>query len=136
LVMTHDHAVDYELCRSILLRDEFEWLGLIGSNSKGARFRSRLRRDGVAAGAIERLVCPIGVGGVDGKAPAIIAIAVAAQVLQTLSEAKAASPREVTLSARSHLSRPELATSVAHYAAGDCATDNCGSCGMGRGAQL
>jgi xanthine dehydrogenase accessory factor len=82
LVMTHDHALDYKLCRAILERGEFAWLGLIGSKSKGARFRSRLARDGLAPDAIQRMVCPIGVEGVVGKWPAAIAVAVAAQLLR------------------------------------------------------
>jgi len=93
LVMSHDHALDYALCRRILERGDFAWLGLIGSKSKGARFRSRLRRDGVSADAIRRLVCPIGVQGVVSKWPAAIAVGVAAQLLQGLespSDARAA----------------------------------------------
>jgi xanthine dehydrogenase accessory factor len=82
LVMTHDHGLDYALCRKILERNEFAWLGLIGSKSKGARFRSRLARDGIAAETIARLVSPIGVEGVNNKWPAAIAVAVAAQLLQ------------------------------------------------------
>ena len=84
LVMTHDHGLDYALCRKILERNEFSWLGLIGSKSKGARFRSRLTRDGIAADMIARLVSPIGVEGVNNKWPAAIAVAVAAQLLQGL----------------------------------------------------
>jgi len=84
LVMTHDHALDYALCRRILERGDFAWLGLIGSKSKGARFRSRLARDGATPEAIARLVCPIGVGGVASKWPASIAVGVAAQLLQGL----------------------------------------------------
>lgn len=84
LVMTHDHGLDYALCRKILERNEFAWLGLIGSKSKGARFRSRLTRDGIAADTIARLVSPIGIEGVNNKWPAAIAVAVAAQLLQGL----------------------------------------------------
>lgn len=84
LVMTHDHALDYALCRRILERHDFTWLGLIGSKSKGARFRSRLARDGVAPETIARLTCPIGIQGIDSKLPAAIAVAVAAQLLQVL----------------------------------------------------
>jgi xanthine dehydrogenase accessory factor len=84
LVMTHDHGLDYALCRKILERNDFAWLGLIGSKSKGARFRSRLARDGIAAETIARLVSPIGVEGVNNKWPAAIAVAVAAQLLQGL----------------------------------------------------
>ena len=90
LVMTHDHALDYELCRKILLRNDMAWLGLIGSQSKGARFRSRLRRDGFVPEVIERLASPIGVAGVKSKWPAAIAVAIAAQLLQLLSQGAAA----------------------------------------------
>jgi xanthine dehydrogenase accessory factor len=90
LVMTHDHGLDYELCRKVLLRDDRAWLGLIGSQSKGARFRSRLRRDGFSHQTIERLVCPIGVAGVKSKWPAAIAVAIAAQLMQMLSQPAAA----------------------------------------------
>jgi len=81
IVMTHDHAIDYALCHSILSRNEFAWLGLIGSISKGARFRSRLRREGVPQERIDRLVCPIGLTDIRSKLPAAIAIGVAAQLL-------------------------------------------------------
>jgi len=100
LVMTHDHALDYELCRAILQSDDFCWLGLIGSASKGARFRSRLRKDGIADASLRRLVCPIGVDGVEGKAPGVIAIAVAAQILQTMSEAAEVSETMSTAQSR------------------------------------
>lgn len=82
LVMTHDHALDYDLCRAILRDGHFEWLGLIGSRSKGARFRSRLAREGIAPERLTRLVCPVGITGIDSKSPAAIAIAIAAQLLQ------------------------------------------------------
>ena len=85
LVLTHDHGLDYSLCHAILQRGVFAWLGLIGSDSKAARFRSRLRKDGIAPERIEKLVCPIGVEGIESKAPAAIAIGVAAQLLQAVS---------------------------------------------------
>jgi xanthine dehydrogenase accessory factor len=85
LVMTHSHPLDYALCRSILERNDFAWAGLIGSMSKAARFRSRLRHDGLSAQAIARLICPIGIDGITSKWPAAIAVAVAAQVLTGIS---------------------------------------------------
>jgi xanthine dehydrogenase accessory factor len=112
LVMTHDHGLDYELCRAVLLRQGPCWLGLIGSQSKGARFRSRLRRDGFNAQTIGRLVCPIGVAGVKSKWPAAIAVAIAAQLLQMLSQSTVA------------------AAAAAIAAAGDsCAAGDCQTCG-------
>jgi len=82
VVLTHDHALDYELCRLILTRADSAWLGLIGSDSKAARFRSRLLRDGLDRPTIARLTCPIGVPGISSKLPGAIAIAIAAQLLQ------------------------------------------------------
>ncbi len=117
LVMTHDHGLDYELCRKVLLRDDVAWLGLIGSQSKGARFRSRLRRDGFSHQAIERLVCPIGVAGVKSKWPAAIAVAIAAQLMQLLSQPAATA---------------EAAAATAPTIPSDgtgCAAGACGSCG-------
>jgi xanthine dehydrogenase accessory factor len=84
LVLTHDHSLDYSLCYAILQRNAFAWLGLIGSESKAASFRSRLRKDGISQALVEKLVCPIGIEGIESKAPAAIAVAVAAQLLQKL----------------------------------------------------
>jgi xanthine dehydrogenase accessory factor len=82
IVMTHDHALDYELCRAVLQRPDSCWLGLIGSQAKSARFRSRLLRDGLPAETLSHLHCPIGVPRIASKLPAAVAIAIAAQLLQ------------------------------------------------------
>ncbi|MFL5259733.1 MAG: XdhC family protein, partial [Hyphomicrobiales bacterium] len=52
------------------------------NNTKRARFASRLRAGGIPETAIAGLVCPIGVGGITGKAPAVIAAATVAELLQ------------------------------------------------------
>lgn len=92
LVMTHDHELDYQLCRAVLARDDVAFAGLIGSNSKAARFRSRLARDGLAAERIARLTSPVGLGSARSKWPAAIAVSIAAQLLDTLPEAPARQP--------------------------------------------
>ena len=81
LVMTHSHALDLRLCHAILSRPSIDWFGLIGSDTKRRQFEARLRERGVDAARIERMVCPIGLPGIDGKAPAVIAASVAAQLL-------------------------------------------------------
>lgn len=78
LIMTHNHALDYDLTARAL-RSPARFVGVIGSATKRARFFSRLAKDGVDA---SRLTCPIGVEGIKGKDPAIIAVAVAAQLMQ------------------------------------------------------
>ncbi len=81
LVMTHSHALDFEICTRILGRDDFAYCGLIGSVSKGRRFEKRLRAEGISDDALARLTCPIGVAGISGKKPAEIAIATVAELL-------------------------------------------------------
>ena len=80
LIMTHDHALDYRLAAAAL-RSRAGFVGLIGSRSKRARFISRLRAEGLGDEAQTRLVCPIGLAGIGGKEPAVIAASVAAQLL-------------------------------------------------------
>lgn len=77
IVMTHSHAVDLEIVAAVLARP-FGFLGLIGSQTKRATFRRRLAERGLDAA---RLTCPIGLPGIPGKEPAVIAAATAAQLL-------------------------------------------------------
>ena len=79
LVLTHSHDLDLKLCERILARNDFAFFGLIGSKSKRARFDHRLRGRGLDTA---RMTCPIGIPGIAGKSPAIIAVAVAAQLVQ------------------------------------------------------
>lgn len=81
LIMTHDHALDLELCAALLARDDVAHVGLIGSTTKKARFASQLRARGLSDGQLSRLICPIGIVGIKGKEPAIIAAGVAAELL-------------------------------------------------------
>lgn len=90
LVMTHSHALDLEICERVLKRGDFTFLGLIGSATKRAKFVKRLRNRGVSEDLLSRLVCPIGVPGIHGKLPAVIAVAAMAQILG-ISEKNAAS---------------------------------------------
>lgn len=83
IVMTHDHALDLELARAILARDDVAWFGLIGSKSKRARFEHRLRERGIGDDALARMRCPMGLPQVKGKLPMEIAISVAAEVIAT-----------------------------------------------------
>ncbi len=82
LIMTHDHNLDYQLVSAVLTRGDFAFLGLIGSKTKRARFLSRLKKDGLSNGQLDHLTCPIGIEGIQGKEPEIIAASVAAQLLQ------------------------------------------------------
>jgi xanthine dehydrogenase accessory factor len=116
VVMSHSHPLDFELCHALLERNDFAWLGLIGSDSKAARFRSRLARTGLGPDVIEKLVCPIGVEGINSKWPAAIAVAVAAQLMQRISAAAEQSETVPTSATPVPLSAP-------------CAPELCSTCG-------
>jgi xanthine dehydrogenase accessory factor len=90
LVMTHSHALDFEICDRILSRRDAAYCGLIGSVTKRRRFEKRFRAQGMPQDVIDALVCPIGVDGIRGKKPAEIAVAAAADVLRAQEHAHAA----------------------------------------------
>lgn len=84
LIMTHDHSEDFLLCDAALRRTGLGSVGLIGSSAKWSRFRKKLRAEGHADDQIQRISCPIGLPGITGKDPAVIAVSVAAGLLQDL----------------------------------------------------
>ena len=88
LIMSFSHAEDLDIVVACLKRlraqDDLPFVGLIGSATKWATFRHRLEDRGFTAEEIARITCPIGVPGITGKEPEVIAVAVAAQLLQTL----------------------------------------------------
>jgi len=90
LVLTHRHDLDLRISEAILARGDFGFFGLIGSRTKRARFIHRFEERGLGAESIARMTCPIGVPGIDGKEPEVIAAAVVAQLLQAASRPAAA----------------------------------------------
>ena len=86
LIVTFSHALDLELCHR-LLNHGFSRCGLIGSATKWARFRTRLRALGHAPSDIARIACPIG-DPVLGKHPQAIAIGVAAELMRPPASAR------------------------------------------------
>lgn len=92
LVMTHSHALDMMLVAAALPDARFPYVGLIGSATKRATFERRLHDQGLDRETIARLVCPIGVPGITGKSPAVIAAAVAAELLMVRERLRASAP--------------------------------------------
>ena len=86
LIMSFSHAEDLDVVAACLLRQrsrgDLPFIGLIGSRSKWATFSHRLVERGFSASELAQVTCPIGVPGIAGKAPEVIAVAVAAQLLQ------------------------------------------------------
>jgi xanthine dehydrogenase accessory factor len=86
LVMSFSHAEDLDVIAACLKRlrekNDLPYLGLIGSQTKWATFRHRLEQRGFGEDELARVTCPVGVPGITGKQPAVIAASVAAQLLQ------------------------------------------------------
>ncbi|RMB08001.1 xanthine dehydrogenase accessory factor [Eilatimonas milleporae] len=83
LVFTHSHDLDFAVTAAVLARGDARYCGLIGSRTKRTRFVRRFEREeGLSPSDIARLTCPIGIAGIPGKAPAHIAVAVAAELLR------------------------------------------------------
>ncbi|MDB5664016.1 xanthine dehydrogenase accessory protein XdhC, partial [Cypionkella sp.] len=85
LILTYSHALDLDLCHRLLLHG-FKSAGLIGSQTKWARFQSRLKALGHAPQTIAKITCPIGDPSL-GKHPNAIAIGVAAHLLRPTARA-------------------------------------------------
>ena len=88
LVMTHDHAEDFALCDVALRCGHLGSVGLIGSAAKWARFRRGLLLEGHDEAAVDRIRTPIGLPDVRGKEPAVIAVAVAAELVSGLDRSR------------------------------------------------
>lgn len=87
LVMTHDHMEDLAIVDQALRTEGVGSIGLIGSASKWARFRKQLGEAGHTAAELSRVTTPIGIPEVTGKQPAVIAVSVAARLLQLIEQA-------------------------------------------------
>ena len=86
LIMSFSHAEDLDVVAACLKRqrehNDLRYVGLIGSKTKWATFRHRLEARGFTEKELAFVTCPIGVPGITGKEPEVIAVAVAAQLLQ------------------------------------------------------
>jgi xanthine dehydrogenase accessory factor len=87
LIMSFSHAEDLDVVAACLMRQRHQkdlaFIGLIGSATKWATFRRRLAERGFSETECQQVTCPIGVPGITGKEPEVIAVAVAAQLLQS-----------------------------------------------------
>jgi xanthine dehydrogenase accessory factor len=114
LVLTHDHALDFELAGAALWRGDAFYVGLIGSRTKRRKFeRLYMARDGRPAD-LARLVCPIGAGLGRDKRPPVIAAMVAAELLIAIDRAAS---RVVPIAAAAH----DGSGCAGHH-------DGCGAC--------
>jgi xanthine dehydrogenase accessory factor len=96
IVMTHSHPLDFDIAAMALRQGTFEFVGLIGSETKRARFATFARQMGLSQKQIEPLVCPIGITAIKGKEPAVIAASLAAQLLLVSERTSVPQPSPAT----------------------------------------
>ena len=81
IVMTHNHQLDFELCQTVLARQDFRYLGLIASDTKWRRFQQRFKHREIDPKLVARMNCPIGLSAVPGKKPMEVAVSIAAEII-------------------------------------------------------
>lgn len=88
LILTHDHQLDYRITKQALKYPALTFVGVIGSDTKAKRFRTKLTHRGYDAAALSRLISPVGELSVPGKLPIEVAVSISAQVIQKLHQEK------------------------------------------------
>ncbi len=90
IALTHSHDSDFEVMLAALNEDRFGYVGVIGSETKAARFKSRLSNAGLSAERVNKMVCPIGYDGIKSKEPASVAVSITAELLMQREKINAA----------------------------------------------
>ncbi len=102
LIMSFSHAEDLDVLTQCLARQrtqqDLPYIGLIGSKTKWATFRHRLEARGYSADELSHVTCPIGVPAIEGKEPEVIAVSVAAQLLEVRTHKLETTPRATSSS--------------------------------------
>ena len=89
VILTHDHALDFLIAQEALARTDAPYVGMVGSRTKRARFASWFKNEGGDAGALDRLVLPIGQMGLGDKRPEVIAALAAAEIMVHIGQREA-----------------------------------------------
>ena len=84
VVLTHEHSLDFLIVNEVLKRNDAAYIGLIGSKTKKATFRSQFLAGGGTFAQFDKLICPIGANSTGDKRPEVIAAFVAAELCTTL----------------------------------------------------
>lgn len=90
MIMTHNHQLDFDIVEVALSRKDMSFVGMIGSDTKARRFRTRLEHKNFQGADIQRLISPVGLLTIPGKRPIEVAVSMAAQLIQLLE------PEDVT----------------------------------------
>jgi xanthine dehydrogenase accessory factor len=83
IVATHEHSLDFLLTQEALARGDAAYVGMIGSQTKRAKFESW------AVGPTEALMCPMAAANKGDRRPEVIAAFVVAEVMTALAKSPA-----------------------------------------------
>ena len=81
LVITYSHQIDFEICEKMITQNNFSYLGMIGSEIKGKKFRDRFHQKNFSEEVINKFICPIGDKQKFLKSPAAIAVTIAMDLI-------------------------------------------------------
>lgn len=84
VILTHDHALDFLITKEALARSDAAYVGMIGSKTKKATFRSWLLKEGGRQDDFDRLISPIGGHNVRDKRPEVIAALTTAEIARAM----------------------------------------------------
>jgi xanthine dehydrogenase accessory factor len=89
VILTHDHALDFLIAQEALARTDSPYVGMVGSQTKRAKFSSWFRGEGGDERALDRLILPIGRQGLGDKRPEVIAVLAAAEIMVHIARREA-----------------------------------------------
>ncbi|HEY0034478.1 MAG TPA: xanthine dehydrogenase accessory protein XdhC [Devosia sp.] len=89
VILTHDHALDFLIAQEALARTDTPYVGMVGSQTKRAKFSNWFRGEGGDERALERLILPIGRQGLGDKRPEVIAALAAAEIMVHIARREA-----------------------------------------------
>lgn len=84
LILTHNHQLDFDIVCASLKRTDINFIGMIGSDTKAKRFKTRLAHREYNQSQVDRLISPVGDLSVPGKHPIEVAVSISAQLIQLL----------------------------------------------------
>lgn len=99
VILTHDHALDFLIAQAALARTDAPYVGMVGSQTKRAKFSSWFKAEGGDGPMLDRLILPIGQMGLGDKRPEVIATLAAAEIMVHIGQ------REAEI-ARAHTPKP------------------------------
>ena len=81
IILTHNHQLDFAVTERAIKRNDAQFIGVIGSQTKATRFQLRLQHKGYTVGQIQQMTCPVGLPNVTGKLPMEVAVSIAGQLI-------------------------------------------------------